>query len=121
MSFLIKDTCYLESINCLVPEYKRGHIVNNINIYDDFKNKKILLTGHQSLKVIDLLSMIAEMLDIPSSSIEFKNTDYQGHYVRTPFHYESDTAEKYVPQTYVDLGEGILNMIKNIKDNFIYF
>ena len=49
MSFLIKDTCYLESINCLVPEYKRGHIVNNINIYDDFKNKNIYIETPQLL------------------------------------------------------------------------
>ena len=83
---------------------------------DCFINKKLILTGHQPIKVIDLLGMLAEMIDVPESAVEFRAADYKGHYIRTPFHYESDIAEKYVPQTYIDLGEGLLELIRSYHD-----
>ena len=32
---------------------------------------------------------------------------------RTPYHYEPELAEKYIPETYIDLGEGLLEIIKD--------
>ncbi len=84
---------------------------------EKFKNKKIILTGQQPIKVIDLLRMLSEIIGLPRSAIKFSNADYEGHYVLTPYHYEPQLAEKYIPDTHVDLGEGLLEIIENIKDN----
>lgn len=84
-----------------------------------FKNKKIIITGHQSVKVIELLNMLAEIMQIPQSKIQVNKSDYEGHYVRSPYNYESNLAIKYLPETYIDLGEGLLETIKeiDIKNN----
>ena len=84
---------------------------------ENFRNKKIILTGHQPIRVIDILGMLAEIMGLPNSSVQFSHTDYEGHYIRTPYYYESDLAEKYLPDTYVDLGEGLLEIIKSCKDS----
>ena len=79
----------------------------------EFKNKRIILTGHQPINVTELLSMLAEIIGLPKSSVQFSKKKYEGHYVRTPYHYEPELAEKYIPDTYIDLGEGLLEIIRN--------
>ena len=83
----------------------------------DFKNKRIILTGHQPIKVIDLLSMLAEIIGLPSSAVQFNKIENEGHYIRTPYHYEPELAEKYIPDTYVDLGEGLLELKRDYDRN----
>ena len=61
-----------------------------------FKNKKLILTGQQPIKLVDLLAMLAEMMNYPKKSINFVNEEYKGHYVRTPYHHDSDLAQKYI-------------------------
>tara|TARA_A100001015_G_C14881275_1_gene668546 strand:- start:54 stop:929 length:876 start_codon:yes stop_codon:yes gene_type:complete len=78
-----------------------------------FKNKRLILTGHQPTNITDLLNMLAEIIGLPKSSIKFSNKEYEGHYIRTPYHYEPELAEKYIPETYIDLGEGLLEIIKD--------
>ena len=85
--------------------------VNALN--DEFKNKKIVLTGHQPIKIIDLLNMLAEMMDLDKGSINFTEEEYLGHYIQTPYHYDSDLAEKYVPTSFIDLGEGLVELIQD--------
>ncbi len=90
----------------------RDAAVASVKSLDEkFKNKKIILTGHQPIRVVDLLSMLAEMMGLPKSSVKFSQSEYEGHYIRTPYHYESDLAQKYIPETYTDLGEGLLELI----------
>jgi len=78
-----------------------------------FINKKLILTGQQPIKLVDLLAMLAEMMNYPKKSINFVNEEYKGHYVRTPYHHDSDLAQKYIPDTFVDLGEGLLELIRD--------
>tara|TARA_B100001093_G_scaffold420282_1_gene412126 strand:+ start:2115 stop:2993 length:879 start_codon:yes stop_codon:yes gene_type:complete len=78
-----------------------------------FKNKRLILTGHQPTYISDLLNMLAEIIGLPKSSIKFSNKKYEGHYTRTPYHYQPDLAQKYIPETYIDLGEGLLEIIKD--------
>jgi UDP-glucose 4-epimerase len=87
------------------------------SINEKYKNKKIILTGHQPVKVSDLLSMLAEIIGLPKSAIQFSQMEYKGHYIQTPYHYETDLAQKYIPETYVDLGEGLLELIRECDEN----
>ena len=45
-----------------------------------YKNKKLILTGHQPIKVMDLLKMLSEMMNFPKKSINFINEEYKGHH-----------------------------------------
>ena len=81
----------------------------------EYKNKSLILSGIENKKVSDLLNMIREILDLPKNSISFKNENYAGRYIYTPYSLKEDFAEKIVPRTHIDLGQGILNTIKYIR------
>lgn len=81
---------------------------------EDFKNQSVVLTGQEPMKVIDLLKMLAEILDRPDL-VEFIEGEQVGHYVRTPYAYQSKIGRKYIPPMHVDLGQGLLQLIEEIK------
>lgn len=85
-------------------------------IKNNFKNQSIVLTGHELLKMSDLLNMIKEILNL-KKPVKFKKSKYKGHYIRTPYQYSPDLGKKYVPSLHVDIGQGILDLIKKIKNN----
>jgi UDP-glucose 4-epimerase len=80
----------------------------------DFCNKHVVLTGQEPMRVMDLLKMLAEILGIPQQ-VEFINSEYPGHYIRTPYAYQPKLGRKYVPPLHVDLGQGLLELIQDIQ------
>ena len=80
-----------------------------------FKNELIVLTGEETLLVKDVLHIIAEILNIDESNIEFIEQEYKGHYKRTPYSYKNKLGKKYNPKFNVDLGQGIVDLINLIK------
>jgi UDP-glucose 4-epimerase len=90
----------------------------SVSILDpSFKNESIILTGQEPMRVVDLLKMIAEVLNLPSGSVDFIEGSYSGHYVRTPYAYQPKLGRKYIPSTHVDLGQGLLQVIAEL-DNY---
>lgn len=81
---------------------------------DEFRNESIVLTGHQPMKVVDMLKMLAEILGV-SASVDFRDENYAGHYVRTPYAYLPKLGRKYTPQLHVDLGQGLLQLIEDVR------
>ena len=79
-----------------------------------FLNQHIIITGQEPMRVLDILKMIGEILDI-KKDIKFKDISYPGHYIRTPYSYNEKIAKKYIPSMHVDLGQGLLQMIEEIK------
>ncbi|MEO1122879.1 MAG: NAD(P)-dependent oxidoreductase [Cyanobacteria bacterium J06639_16] len=79
-----------------------------------FQNQSVVLTGQEPMRVLDLLKMLAEILNIPDG-VEFVEGDYAGHYVRTPYAYQPKLGLKYVPPLHVDLGQGLLELISEIQ------
>jgi UDP-glucose 4-epimerase len=79
----------------------------------DFRNESVVLTGQEPMRVLDLMKMLAEMLGIPES-IEFVEGK-PGHYVRTPYAYQPKLGRKYVPPLHVDLGQGLLQVIDEVR------
>jgi UDP-glucose 4-epimerase len=89
-----------------------------IALGDEFRNESVVLTGHEPMRVNDLLQMLAEIIGIPSTNVIFKEEDYAGHYVRTPYAYQPKLGRKYTPPLHVDLGQGLLELIEDIeRDN----
>ena len=82
---------------------------------DEFCNQSVILTGHEPMRVQDLLKMLAEILGIPDKKIQFRDENYAGHYVRTPYSYQPKLGRKYTPPLHVDLGQGLLQLIDEVR------
>ena len=82
---------------------------------DEFRNQSVVLTGHEPMRVQDLLKMLAEILGIPDREIRFRDQNYAGHYVRTPYSYQPKLGRKYTPPLHVDLGQGLLQLIDEVR------
>ena len=83
---------------------------------DEFRNQSVVLTGQEPMRVADLLKMLAEILDL-SGSVEFVEGDYPGHYIHTPYAYLPKLGRKYVPPFHVDLGQGLIQLIDEVRKN----
>jgi UDP-glucose 4-epimerase len=87
-----------------------------IALGDDFKNQSVVLTGQEPMRVVDLLKMLAEILGFPDS-VEFVDGDYPGHYIHTPYAYLPKLGRKYVAPFHVDLGQGLIQLIDEVRRN----
>lgn len=81
---------------------------------DSFCNRHVVLTGQESMRVVDLLKMLAEILGRPEA-VEFVEAVHDGHYVRTPYAYRPSVGQKYVPSMHVDLGQGLIQLIEDVQ------
>jgi UDP-glucose 4-epimerase len=81
---------------------------------DEFRNESVVLTGHQSMRVLDLMKMLAEILGMPDA-VNFRDEQYAGHYVRTPYAYQPKLGRKYAPPLHIDLGQGLLELIEDVR------
>ncbi len=88
----------------------------SVKILDEqHKNKAITVTGQQIINSEDLLHMIFEIVGI-KSNIQFKPTDVNSdHYLMTPYRYIPKDAKKLVPTEFIDLGQGILEVVEEVK------
>ena len=82
---------------------------------EGFRNRTVVITGLESIRMSDLLEMCAEILGL-STGVEYVGGDKSGHYVRTPYADRSLLARKYVPSLTIDLGQGLLQLIDEIRD-----
>ncbi|TGL45822.1 NAD-dependent epimerase/dehydratase family protein [Leptospira perdikensis] len=83
---------------------------------EDFRNESVVFTGQEPMRVLDLLKMLAEILGKPES-VEFSEKDQVGHYIRTPYAYLPKIGRKYIPPLHMDLGQGLLQLIEEVKQN----
>lgn len=81
---------------------------------EEFRNQHVVLTGQEPMRVMDMLKMLAEILGMPQS-VEFVESDHAGHYIRTPYAYQTRLGRKYVSPLHVDLGQGLLELIEDIQ------
>lgn len=94
----VKDAARL-SVDALAPEYT---------------NQCLTLTGTQILNSRDLLRMIQEILG-GRVELEFKpEARSADHYTFTPYRFTPRAALKIVPTTFVDLGQGILELVEEV-------
>ena len=81
---------------------------------EEFRNESVVLTGHQPMRVLDMLKMLAEIMGMPDG-VDFRDENYAGHYVRTPYAYLPKLGRRYTPPLHVDLGQGLLQLIDEIR------
>ncbi len=85
---------------------------------DEYKNSYLMITGPQSMKVKELLSMIREILN-EQVEIEYSNESFEGHYKITPYSFKPKVALKIAPKDFHDLGQGVLDSIYDIYQELI--
>ncbi len=81
---------------------------------DAFRNESVILTGQEPMRVSDVLATLAEILGL-TSGIEFVAGEQLGHYVRTPYAYQPKLGRKFIPPLHVDLGQGLLQLIDEVR------
>jgi UDP-glucose 4-epimerase len=85
-----------------------------IALGDEFRNESVVLTGHQPMRVLDLLKMLAEIMGMPDA-VDFRDENYAGHYIRTPYAYSPKLGRRYAPSLHIDLGQGLLQLIDVVR------
>jgi len=113
--------------NKITREGDGEEIREYIHIYDaaklsveilkpEYENQHVIITGNQQIKMKDLLVMIKEILG-NKPKIEYKKCDYPEHYEVTPYTFSPKLAKRLMANNYVDMGQGILELIKEIFKN----
>lgn len=78
-------------------------------------NRTITLTGPNPIKSHDLIIMLNEILG-KDYSYEFRNETTPDHYIISPYSYVPDVAIKYTGEKNIDLGAGLLSLIKEMAN-----
>lgn len=86
----------------------------NIAKTSRFKNKAVLVTGHQKMSHKEFFNMIQEILGM-NIKINFVNDDKNSHYRITPYSFEPDIPLRINLPTYIDINEGILDCLKEVQ------
>lgn len=90
--------------------------VLSVDIIEDAKyvNEHIILTGFEKMKRKDLFEMIKEIMNTDLQVI-LKNDGYKHHYKLSPYSYHPVASKKLVSNPFIDIGQGILECIKAVK------
>ena len=87
----------------------------SVDILDEIhKNKAITVTGHQVLNSEELIDLIFEIAGIDKNVVFSQDNFSQDHYVMTPYRYTPKQAKKLMPDEFIDLGQGVLEIIEDI-------
>ena len=82
---------------------------------DKHRNDAITVTGLQVLNSRELIDMIFEIAG-KSPAVAFLGSPQSSeHYQMTPYRYTPKQAKKIVPSEYIDLGQGILEVLQEIN------
>tara|TARA_B100001142_G_C14316475_1_gene648664 strand:- start:1064 stop:1984 length:921 start_codon:yes stop_codon:yes gene_type:complete len=76
----------------------------------EYVNQNVIITGNQKMKIQDLLIMIKEIF-LNEVEIEYVEGKDLAHYEITPFAYRPRPAIKLSPSNYLDLGQGLLELV----------
>ena len=80
------------------------------------KNRAITVTGQQVLNSQVLTEMIFEIAGVKYNTYFSNNKRNNDHYETTPYRYNPQSAMKLVPDEFVDIGQGILDIVKEIHE-----
>jgi len=83
---------------------------------DEFINEHLILTGVERMHRKELFEMINEILG-NTLEINLNNDGYYNHYQMTPYSFHPTKSKKLVANPYIDMGQGILECMKDIEEN----
>lgn len=85
----------------------------SVDVLEDksYNGKHIILTGVERIKRIELFNLINEILG-NTLAIHVSNDGYKNHYKYSPYSFSPEKSQKLTPNPFIDMGQGILNCIK---------
>lgn len=83
---------------------------------DEFINEHIILTGVERMKRKELFDMINEILG-GELKINLNDNGYNNHYKTTPYSFLPTRSKKLTANPYIDMGQGLLDCLKDIEEN----
>lgn len=83
---------------------------------DDYADQNIIISGHNSIKLRDLMTMINEIFN-KKLKVEFLNRGSEIHYDQTPYSFNPRLGKKYISNHYIDLGQGIIQCAEEIYNS----
>lgn len=87
----------------------------SVDILDErHKNQAITVTGNQVLNSNELIDMIFEIAGVKKEVIINNKAKSNDHYTMTPYRYTPKAAKKLVPDEFIDLGQGIFEIVEDI-------
>ena len=84
---------------------------------NSYKNKCVILTGKNPIKINELLKFLAKTLNINSKIIFKDEKASTGHYIKTPNLYKVKKGRGLLLRSRINFHEGLLSLIQNIKKN----
>jgi UDP-glucose 4-epimerase len=85
-----------------------------------YRNERVVLTGHHGIRVADLFVMVNEILGgnirVEYLSSSKRSKAIEPHYRITPYSYSPKIAKKLVNHYYLDLGQGLLECIEEMRN-----
>lgn len=101
-------------------EYIHVHDAAKISVdmlSESYNNQYVIITGNQAIKMKDLLIMVKEMLD-NKIEIEYVSARDEEHYEITPYSFNPKIAKRVISNSYLDLGQGLLDVLSRIYSDF---
>lgn len=83
----------------------------------EFANRHMILTGQEKLRIKDVMTMISEIMPWPVE-LHFDEANAVHHYEITPYAFQPRIGRKLVLNEHVDLGQGILDCLREIHQDF---
>ncbi|MCE9500592.1 MAG: NAD(P)-dependent oxidoreductase [Leptospira sp.] len=85
-------------------------------ISPEYYNKRFVITGHQAIPVSQLAEMIREILKKPVK-IHFDASGESDHYKVTPYSFVPKIGEKFAPDIFTDMGQGLIECLVEISES----
>lgn len=87
----------------------------SVDILDfEHKNSAIIVTGHQMLYSAELIDLMFEIVGVKKKVNYINDNKSADHYEMTPYRYTPKRARKLVPKEFVDIGEGVLEIVEEL-------
>ncbi|MBI3090364.1 MAG: NAD(P)-dependent oxidoreductase [Candidatus Tectomicrobia bacterium] len=83
---------------------------------EEYVNQHIIITGHSSTRLADLFTMFSEILgrELEIEYVSPVGEEQDGHYRVTPYAYTPRLGRKLTSSSYVDMGQGILQLLEQL-------
>lgn len=87
---------------------------------EEYTNRHFTITGNDRLSISELFTMFSEILDKKTViHYEGENQNNSGHYQLTPYAFTPKLGRKLVSNEYVDMGQGLIELIEEIHHRFL--
>ena len=83
----------------------------------DEKNIAVNITGHQVISTLDLFKLIFDVLQLEEKINLSKESNVVSHYKISPYSFQPKESKKLVPKKFIDIGQGVLEIIHEIEDS----